>query len=56
MVHYITPAYLQPFIIERYYMHYCSHKEKIATCILGAIIAFGAVTAVYTLVTIYFGA
>ena len=54
MVHYTYNEINSPFT-GAYYMKFCSHHDKVINCIIGAVIAFGAVTAVYTLISVYFG-
>ena len=56
MKHYTTPNYCNPVLTEDYYMKYCPFGEKVHATILCAIVAFGAVTAIYTLISVYFGA
>jgi len=51
MVHYIIPEYLNP-TRQGGYMGYCSKHDKIAQCVLIAIITIGALTAIYTLITL----
>lgn len=50
----ITPEYCDPFKNERGYLKYHSHSERTTWIILGTIIGFGAVVAIYTLITVYF--
>ena len=60
MVHYIIPEYLDPTKQTRQagqdnggdYMGYCSKHDKLVTCILYFIIGFGALVAIYTLITL----
>jgi len=55
MVHYIVPTYLRPAATEAYYMKFCSKSDTYTMCALAIIIGFGAIVALYTLLSVYLG-
>ena len=54
MIHYTQPNYLDPYHGEPI-MSFCPFGERHAAHIICALIVCGAITALYTLISAYFG-